>query len=59
LNEITIRGKKHLEAKAWLIERLPELEKLNFPSDWREAVTNYLKGKQFQSYKMQSTDKAW
>jgi hypothetical protein len=38
LNELTIKGKNCKEAKKWLVEKLPDLLKLNFPDDWLNPV---------------------
>lgn len=39
LTELTIKGLKCKETKRWLIEKLPELSKLNFPPQWQNPVS--------------------
>ena len=37
-----IKGKQCKEAKKWLIEKLPELIKLQFPQNWTRPVSQFL-----------------
>jgi len=41
LNEIQFKGRNCKEAKKWLVEKLPELMKMNFPSDWINPVSQF------------------
>ena len=43
-NVITIKGKKCRETKKWLMEKLRDLLRMQFPHNWVKPVTQFLNG---------------
>jgi hypothetical protein len=43
-------GLKSIEAKKWIMSKLGDLERLNFPDDWEEPVKHYLEDSNLHTY---------
>lgn len=58
-NVITIKGKKCRETKKWLMEKLRDLLRMQFPHNWVKPVTQFLNGDNLRIHVLSPADPDW
>jgi hypothetical protein len=58
-HSLVMSGIKCIEAKKWVLSKLGDLERLNFPDDWEDPVKHFLEDSNLHTYMLPQGHKTW